>query len=138
LLGNLTRSDRTSRVCGVEDVRWRVPVRVPAAKAVLVAVLLYLAVVTRHGGWGVAVALVAAGGVAVWALRDLLVPVRVAAGAERVTVVVGLGRRVTLPWSRVDRVRVDGRRRTRQLEIDAGEAGYAAGRDDVEERKRDV
>lgn len=116
----------------MEEVRWRVPVRVPAAKAILVAVLLYLAVVTRHGGWAVAVALVAAGGVAVWALRDLLVPVRVAGDTQGVTVVAGFGRRVWLPWSRVDRVRVDPRRRGRQLEIDAGEAVYVVGRYDVD------
>jgi len=122
----------------VEDVRWRVPVRVPAAKAIVVAVLVYLAVVTRHGAGAVVVALAAAAGVAVWALQDVLVRVRVAAGAEGVTLVAGFGRRVTLPWSRVDRIRVDPRRRGRQLEIDAGEAVYVVGRYDVDADLDDV
>lgn len=116
----------------MEEVRWRVPVRVPVAKAVLVVVLLYLAVATRSDGWAVAVALAVAAGVVAWAARDLLVRVRVAADLGGVTVVTGLGRQVRLPWSQVQRVRVDPRRRGRQLEIDTGETLYVVGQHEVD------
>ncbi|HET8683301.1 MAG TPA: PH domain-containing protein, partial [Micromonosporaceae bacterium] len=73
-----------------------------------------------------ALALVAAAGFAGFALRDLLVPVRLTAGYEGVTVVTGLAHRRRLAWSQIERVRVDVRprlgTRSELLEIDAGES----------------
>lgn len=119
-------------VCGVVGTRWRVPVRVPVGKAIVVAVLLYLAMASRSGGWSLGLILLAAAGVALWAVRDLAVPVRLAADAGGVTVVTGLGRHVTLPWSAVSRVRVDTRRRSRVLEIDTGERLFVVSRYEVD------
>lgn len=63
-----------------------------------------------------------------YAVRDLLVPHRLAADAEGVTVVSGLGRRRRLGWDQIEGVRRDERRRlgTRSelLEIDAGNNLY--------------
>ncbi len=72
------------------------------------------------------VAGLAAAGVAVFALRDLLVPVRLAADPDGVIVAGGFGRRIRLPWSAIEAVRVDARSRhgvrSTQLEIDAGDS----------------
>ena len=66
-------------------------------------------------------------GLAGWALRDLIAPVRLAADADGVTVVTGFARRRRhLPWAQIERVRVDRRDRlglrSEMLEIDAGDA----------------
>jgi hypothetical protein len=70
-------------------------------------------------------AAVAAVGLAGWALRDVLVPVRLAADPGGVTVVVGLAGRRRLAWSQIERVRVDRRERlglrSELLELDAGD-----------------
>jgi Bacterial PH domain len=62
---------------------------------------------------------------ALYAARDLLVPVRVAADAEGLTVAHGYLGHARLPWSAVERVAVDRRSRlglrSEMLEIDAGE-----------------
>jgi hypothetical protein len=69
-------------------------------------------------------ALVGAAVAGTLALRDLLAPVRLAADPDGVTVVTGFASRLRLPWSRIERVRVDERERlglkSRLLEIDAG------------------
>ena len=73
-----------------------------------------------------AIALVVALGLAVWAVRDLLAPVRLAADASGVTVLTGFARRRHLTWDQIERVRVDvsSRRglRSELLELDAGES----------------
>ena len=71
-------------------------------------------------------ALVVAVVLAVWAVRDLVAPVRLAADAGGVTVITGFARRRHLPWAQVERVRVavSSRRglRSELLELDAGES----------------
>jgi hypothetical protein len=75
-----------------------------------------------------AVATLAAVLLAGLALRDLLAPVRVAAEAGGVTVVVGFAGHRQLPWSQIEHVRIDGRTRlglrSQLLEIDAGDNLY--------------
>lgn len=117
----------------VDGFRWRVPVRIPVGKLVVVAVFVLLAAVAATEAWHAAVALLAAAGVAAWAARDLLVPVRLAADEAGVTVVVGFARRVRLPWSQVERVRVDVRRRSRLLEVDTGEQLHLLSRYELDE-----
>ena len=69
-----------------------------------------------------AVAVVLAG----WALRDLVAPVRLAADTEGVTVMAGYARRRRVPWSAIERLRLDRRDRlgitSELLEIDADDA----------------
>lgn len=116
----------------MEEVRWRVPVRVPVAKTIVTAVLGYLALAVADEAWVAVVTLAAAVGVALWAVRDLAVPVRVAADATGVAVVSGIRRRVLLPWSQVQRIRVDTRRRSRLLEIDTGDRLLVLSRHEVD------
>jgi PH (Pleckstrin Homology) domain-containing protein len=63
---------------------------------------------------------------AIWAVRDLIAPVRLAADAAGITVITGFARRRHLPWAHIERVRVDvsSRRglRSELLELDAGES----------------
>ncbi len=79
--------------------------------------------------------LVAALGVGAFALRDVVVPVRLAADTEGVTVVRGFAGRHRVPWTEVERVRVDERQRllsrSALLEIDAGEALYFLAQGDL-------
>jgi Bacterial PH domain len=63
-----------------------------------------------------------------YALRDVLVPVRLRADPAGVTVVVGYAGHRRLAWSQIERVRVDQLRRfglrSEFLEIDAGDGIY--------------
>jgi hypothetical protein len=74
---------------------------------------------------GRSLAAVAAVGLAGYAARDLVFPVRLRADAEGVTLIAGVARRRRLPWSQIQRVRVDERHRlglrTELLEIDTGD-----------------
>jgi hypothetical protein len=118
---------------GVVGSCWRVPVRVPAGKLIIAAAFVLLAVLAAAAPWQAAVALMAAAGVSGWAVRDLAVPVRLAAGPDGLTLTTGIVRRTALPWSEVERVRVDTRRRSRLLEIDVGRTLDLFSRYDLDE-----
>ena len=97
---------------------------------------------TEHDPIRWAIALIVAVALAVWALRDLLAPVRLAADATGVTVLAGFARRRHLPWSAVERVRVDRRThrglRSETLELDAGDAIYLFSANDLGALPEDV
>ena len=110
-------------------MQWRIRPVLPVSKLMGAVAVVVLAVAFAGRDpvrWflAAAVAVVLCG----WALRDLVAPVRLAADRSGVTVRTGFARRRHLPWSRVERVRVD--RRTRRglrsemLELDAGDAIY--------------
>ncbi|WP_033324437.1 PH domain-containing protein [Actinomadura atramentaria] len=105
---------------GVES--WRVPRAHVAGKAAGALVLVVVAAFARDAA-GVLLAGVAAAAVAGIALRDVLVPVRLAADDGGVTVVAGLAGRRRLAWGEIEEIRVDERRRglvrSRLLEIRA-------------------
>ena len=89
----------------------------------------FLAAAVLFGGGDatrVVVAVLAALLLGVYALRDVMAPVRLAADPSGVTIVSGFATRRTLPWSTIERIRVDERRRlgtrSQLLEIDAGES----------------
>ncbi|BCB80705.1 hypothetical protein GCM10022251_01500 [Phytohabitans flavus] len=111
----------------MDALTWRVPRKVPAAKLAVAAALLAVGILFADGD---AVRLVLAAAVAaalaIWASRDLLAPVRLAADPDGVTLVAGFAGRRRLAWSQIERVRVDTRPRrgirTETLEIDAGES----------------
>jgi hypothetical protein len=101
----------------------------PVAKALgAVAVLVLVLAFGRDDPVQWFLAVTAAVGLAGWALRDLIAPVRLAADPDGVTVVVGYAGRRRLAWSQIDRVRMDRRERlglrTRLLELDAGDSLY--------------
>ena len=104
---------------------WRVPPKLAAAKLTGVVLLPLLVLLIRRDDLVVWVlAGVCALGLLGWGLRDLLVPVRLAADADGVTVVVGFAGRRRLAWSQIERVRVDRRQRigltSEMLELDTG------------------
>jgi Bacterial PH domain len=108
---------------------WRIKPVLPVTKGLgaVAAIVLVFAFGRRDPvQWAVAVGLAA--GLAVWAVRDLVAPVRLAADPDGVTVVVGYAGRRRLPWAEVDGVRVDRRDRlglrTELLEVDADDTLY--------------
>lgn len=110
---------------------WRVSPGLVVAKLAGAVALSAVAIVAAVAGTDriqVVVAGAAAVGVAAYALRDLIAPVRVAADATGVTVIAGYARRVRLPWAQIERVRVDARSRhgirSEYLEIDTGDEIY--------------
>ena len=80
-------------------------------------------------------AAVVALGLAGWALRDVVAPVRLAADPDGVTVIVGFAGRRRLAWSDIERVRIDRRDRLglrrELLEVDTGDYLYLFGRYDL-------
>lgn len=124
-------------------MQWRVKPVLPVTKlmgAVAIVVLVVAFADNDPIRW--AIALIVALALVVWALRDLLVPVRLAADASGVTVVAGFARRRHLPWSAVDRVHVDSRThrglRSETLELDTGDAIYAFSANDLGALPEDV
>ncbi|MDT5044046.1 MAG: hypothetical protein QOE51_5031 [Actinoplanes sp.] len=108
---------------------WRVKPVLPMIKLLgALALLVLVAAVGRRDPVQWFLALVVAVGLTGWALRDLLRPVRLTADTEGLTVVAGLLSRRQVPWSQVERVRVDRRARlglsNELLEVDAGDAIY--------------
>jgi hypothetical protein len=104
---------------------WRVPAKLPAAKLAGVVLLPLVVLLIRPDDpvvWTLAG--VCAAALAAWAIRDLVVPVRLAADPSGVTVVTGFAGRRRLAWSQIERVRVDRRQRiglsSAMLELDTG------------------
>ena len=124
-------------------MQWRVRPVLPVTKLIGTVAIVVLALTFAGDDpirW--AIALIVALALAVWALRDLLAPVRLAADASGVTVVAGFARRRHLPWSAVERVRVDRRThrglRSETLELDAGDAIYLFSSNDLGALPEDV
>ncbi|MEU8259804.1 PH domain-containing protein [Micromonospora sp. NPDC048999] len=117
--------------------QWRVPAVLPVAKLVGAVVLVALGLLFADGDRvQLALAGLAAAGLAGWALRDLVAPVRLTVDAEGITVREGFVGRRRLPWSAVEAIQLE--RRTRRgltaetLEIDAGESLHLFGRYDLD------
>lgn len=102
--------------------QWRVPTVVPTAKWVAAAVVLVATVTIARDLLGAVLGLLVAAGLGLSGLRDVLVPVRLRADDDGLTVVAGLARRRSYPWAAIVRIRVDDRRRllgrSTLLEID--------------------
>lgn len=116
----------------VGEHQWRVPRRVPVGKLVLAGIVGAVAALAGTGPWQFGAAAVVAAGLVGWAARDLLAPVRLAAGPDGLTALTGFARRQRLAWSQVERVRVDARRRSRLLEVDTGQRLYLYSRYDLD------
>src|SRR5882757_10208234 len=94
------------------QLTWRVKPVLPFTKLLgAVAVLILVVAFGRHDPVQWALAIVVPVALIGWALRDVLVPVRLTADPEGLTVVAGIATRRRLPWAEIERVRVD--RRTR-------------------------
>jgi Bacterial PH domain len=108
---------------------WRVKPVLPVTKLLgAVAVVVLVVAFGRLDPVQWFLAVVVAAGLTGWALRDLIRPVRLTADTEGLTVVAGLLTRRHVPWTQIERVRVDRRARfglrNELLEVDAGEALY--------------
>lgn len=116
--------------------QWRVPAKLPVVKAAGAVVLVTLGLLLSEGD-PVQVALAVLGGVGLagWALRDVLAPVRLAVDPAGVTVVRGFAGRRRLDWASIESVSVDDRPRfgvrSQFLEIDAGDTLYLLSRHDL-------
>lgn len=110
----------------VGERRWRVAPALPVLKFAGAILFALAGIAVDDDPVQLTLAALAAAALTVWGARDVVVPVRVAADADGVTVVVGFARRRRLAWSQVERVRVDTRPRlglrTETLEIDTGES----------------
>jgi hypothetical protein len=109
------------------ELRWRVNLRFTVLKIAVAVIFLATAVLLfRSDPVGLAIGLAAALALGAFALRDLLVPVRVAADPTGVTVASGFAGHRHLPWARIERIRVDERHRlgvrSQLLEIDTGDS----------------
>ncbi|MET8123406.1 PH domain-containing protein [Micromonospora sp. NPDC005189] len=116
--------------------QWRVPASLPAVKLVGAALLVALGLLLADGDpVRLALAVLAAAVLAGWAVRDLVVPVRLAVDPTGLTVVRGFASRRLLPWSAVEAIAVDRRPRlglsSETLEIDAGSSLHLFGRYDL-------
>lgn len=84
----------------------------------------------------------AAIGLAVWSLRDLVAPVRLAADREGITVVTGFAGRRRVPWADIEHVRLDRRDRlgitSEMLEVDADDALFLFSMHDLGADPHDV
>jgi hypothetical protein len=118
------------------EPRWRVNPKSTALKIAVAVLFLVAAVLFARDPAGLGIGVAAALALGAFALRDLLAPVRLAADPTGVTVVSGFAGRRHLPWERIERIRVDERRRfglrSELLEIDTGDSlhlfsGYELG-----------
>lgn len=108
------------------SLRWRVSPPLTWTKVAAVVAFALVAFIYRDEPMRAFVAGVGALVIGVYAARDVIAPVRLAADQDGVTVVSGYATRQHVPWSAVERLRVDRHSRlglsTEMLEIDAGES----------------
>ena len=116
-------------------LHWRVRREFLILKIVATLVLATVTVLTLGDLRGALLAGAATVAAAVLALRDVLAPVRLSADEEGLVVVKGFAGSERLPWSMIERVRVDTQTRftsrTELLEIDTGEGIFLLSRFDL-------
>jgi hypothetical protein len=115
-------------VAPVDSVRYRVDSRLTALKVAGFVIFVLAALALRADRPSLAftgVAALVAGG---YALRDILVPYRLSADRDGVSVISGYAGTRRLAWSEIEGVRLDERRRlgtrSASLEIDTGDHLY--------------
>lgn len=126
----------------VDSVSYRVDKRLLAVKVVGFVVFALAALGFHDDRATLAFSGLAALILGVYALRDVIAPVRLSADREGLTVVAGYAGHHRLSWDEVERVRVDERRRlgTRSnlVEIDGGEQLYLFSSYDLNAAPQDV
>ncbi|GIH13144.1 hypothetical protein Raf01_13160 [Rugosimonospora africana] len=126
----------------VDSLSYRVDGRLLAVKVVGFVIFALVALGFHEDRATVAFAGLAAVILGVYALRDVIAPVRLFADGEGVTVVSGYAARHRLSWDEIEQVRVDQRRRfgTRSnlLEIDGSEQLYLLSSYDLSAHPQDV
>ncbi|MGV9776860.1 PH domain-containing protein [Streptosporangium sp. NPDC003464] len=116
-------------------LRWRVRRDLLVLKAVAALAFAVATVLSIGDPRGMILAGAATLMMATLALRDVLAPVRLSADGEGLVVVRGFAGLQRVPWSAVERIRVDTRTRfasrTGVLEIDTGEAVFVLSQFDL-------
>ncbi|WP_449061470.1 PH domain-containing protein [Planomonospora algeriensis] len=116
-------------------LRWRVRREIFMLKAAGASALAVVTVVSHDDVRGMLLAGAGAVMLAVLALRDLLAPVRLSADGEGVVVAKGFAGAQRVPWSEVERIRVDTRirftSRTELLEIETRDGLFLLSRFDL-------
>jgi hypothetical protein len=119
----------------VTEVRFQADRRFMWVKFVVAVIFVATPLVAGSSVSGVVIGLIVALGLAIYGLRDVLAPVRLAADADGVTVVSGFAGQRRLRWDGIAQVRLDERSRYggRQalLEIDEGETLHFFSRYDL-------
>jgi len=120
---------------------YRVPTWVVVTKFAAAGVFA-LAAVLASGRTPTVVAGIAAAGMAIYGLRDVLTRERLRVETDGLTVVHGIAGRARLGWNQIERIRVDERLRlgvrTQLLEVDAGEWIGQYGRYELDADPEDV
>lgn len=122
---------------------WRIKPVLPVTKLLgAVAVLVLVFAFGRDDAVQWFLAACVSAGLTVWAVRDLIAPVRLAADAEGVTVIAGYAHRRRLPWGQIAAVRLDHRDRlgvrNEMVEIDVDDALYLFTLHDLGAEPREV
>jgi Bacterial PH domain len=108
------------------SLRWRVSPPLTWTKLAAVVAFALVAFIYRDDPMRAFVAGVGAVLIGVYAARDVIAPVRLAADQDGVTVVSGYATRQHVPWADVERLRVDRHSRlglrAEMLEIDTGDS----------------
>ncbi|MEV4507663.1 PH domain-containing protein [Dactylosporangium sp. NPDC049525] len=124
------------------SLRWRVSTAFTVLKCGAAIGLVLAGVFAAADNRMLTAALVAAAILGVYALRDIVAPVRLAADLDGVTVVSGYAGRQHVAWAQVERMRVDARSRggmrSELLEIDAGEHLFLLSRYDLNAHPADA
>jgi hypothetical protein len=112
----------------VDSVRYRVDSRFTALKVAGFVIFVLAALALRDDRPSLAFTGVAALVAGVYALRDILVPYRLSADRDGVSVISGYAGTRRLAWPEIEQVRLDERRRlgtrSASLEIDTGDHLY--------------
>jgi hypothetical protein len=115
----------------IDSAQWRVDRRLTVAKIAGAAIFALAAVIGYPDPGQVIVVGIASALLAALAARDLIAPVRLAAGPAGLTVTTGFAGRRGIAWAEVEHIKVDARRglmlRSQVLELDAGDHLYFFG-----------
>lgn len=105
--------------------QWRVPTRYVVLKAAVTVAFATTGLLLGRDQVSLFLTVAGTAALLAYTLRDLLAPVRLAADEAGLRVVSGYCGHADVPWSEIERIRVDVRRRlglrSETLEIDTGE-----------------
>lgn len=131
-----------SGIVNVSEQQWRVPHRVVILKIVVAAAFIGIAWWFSADIERFVVAVVVAGLLAAYAVRDLVWPVRLSVGPDGVAVSRGFVLRRQIAWGEIERLRIDRRQRlgtaSELLEIDLDSTLYLFSKHELDDTPQNV